>query len=133
MVQVWDEDGKMRSSRDDILGTVVVPWKKLWPEEGYWYASNEEFPLAGKGAKDGSTITLNITPVRTSCREPGAAAAGSKILAESLRPISRGSDGSASDDRQKEARISIKTLQKASDDGKEARVSTKTLQKAHPP
>jgi Ca2+-dependent lipid-binding protein len=60
VAKVWDEDDKKRSASDDPLGSFVVPWKKLWPNEG---DSRQICALQGTGAKVGSTLILDITCV----------------------------------------------------------------------
>mmetsp|Transcript_47433 Transcript_47433/g.80945 ORF Transcript_47433/g.80945 Transcript_47433/m.80945 type:complete len:571 (-) Transcript_47433:194-1906(-) len=83
VAEVWDEDDKKRSKSDDPLGSVVVPWKKLWPEAPNF--ANQACPLKGKGAKEGSTLILKFELAAAGDQE-SLAAAGRNLLASSLLP-----------------------------------------------
>lgn len=93
VAHVWDEDDKVRSKSDDPLGSVVIPWKKLWPDQGS--TSNQACPLKGKGAKDGSVLVLNFALAPTA-DQGSLATAGRNLLASTLLPAAPTSAGAAS-------------------------------------
>ena len=62
VIELWDEDGKVRSKTDDPLGRAVLGWKHLWPPTDHPSAIGEKLTvqLTGKGAKKGSTVTFAV-------------------------------------------------------------------------